>query len=106
MDFFRLPREDFVRENCFPGDTMKVLTDGSIFSQKMPVPILKYRQGLAKHSADVFQWLLTLRGNGWNNTDGADDNRSWNCGYEGPTNNEEIMDLRFRMIKNACAVLM
>ena len=44
--------------------------------------------------------------NGWNNTDGADDNRSWNCGYEGPTNNEEIMDLRFRMIKNACAVLM
>ena len=44
--------------------------------------------------------------NGWNNTDGADDNRSWNCGYEGPTNNGEIMDLRFRMIKNACAVLM
>ena len=37
--------------------------------------------------------------NGWNNTDSADDSRSWNCGYEGPTNNEEIMDLRFRMIK-------
>lgn len=44
--------------------------------------------------------------NGWNNTDGADDNRSWNCGYEGPTNNVEIMDLRLRMIKNACAVLL
>ena len=41
-----------------------------------------------------------------NNTDGADDNRSWNCGYEGPTNNVEIMDLRLRMIKNACAVLL
>ena len=23
--------------------------------------------------------------NGWNNTDGADDNRSWNCGVEGET---------------------
>ena len=37
--------------------------------------------------------------NGWNNTDGANDNRSWNCGAEGLT-------LRRRMIRNACAVLM
>lgn len=44
--------------------------------------------------------------NGWNNTDGADDNRSWNCGQEGPSDSEEIRQLRFRMIKNACAVLM
>lgn len=45
-------------------------------------------------------------GNGWNNTDGADDNRSWNCGEEGETDREEVMRLRFQMIKNACAVLM
>ena len=44
--------------------------------------------------------------NGWNNTDGADDNRSWNCGVEGETDNEEIKLLRMRMIRNACAVLM
>ncbi len=44
--------------------------------------------------------------NGWNNTDGAVDNRSWNCGQEGPSDSEEIRQLRFRMIKNACAVLM
>lgn len=44
--------------------------------------------------------------NGWNNTDGADDNRSWNCGEEGDTDNANVMKLRFRMIKNACAVLM
>lgn len=44
--------------------------------------------------------------NGWNNTDGTDDNRSWNCGIEGDTDDPEVLSLRFRMIRNACAVLM
>lgn len=44
--------------------------------------------------------------NGWDNTDGANDNRSWNCGCEGETDNEEIRQLRRKMMKNACAVLM
>ena len=44
--------------------------------------------------------------NGWNNTDGADDNRSWNCGAEGETQEKEVLSLRFRLIRNACAVLL
>ena len=44
--------------------------------------------------------------NGWNNTDGANDNRSWNCGAEGETDDTEVLSLRRRMIRNACAVLM
>lgn len=44
--------------------------------------------------------------NGWNNTDGSNDNRSWNCGAEGETDDPEVLKLRFRMIRNACAVLM
>ena len=44
--------------------------------------------------------------NGWNNTDGSNDNKSWNCGEEGDTVNPGVLDLRKRMIKNACAVLM
>ena len=44
--------------------------------------------------------------NGWNNTDGANDNRSWNCGAEGETDDREVLNLRYRMIRNACAVLM
>ncbi len=43
--------------------------------------------------------------NGWNNTDGSNDNRSWNCGAEGDTQDEEILRLRDRLMKNACAVL-
>lgn len=43
--------------------------------------------------------------NGWNNTDGSDDNRSWNCGTEGDTKDPLILKLRYRMIKNAFTVL-
>ncbi len=38
--------------------------------------------------------------NGEGNRDGADDNRSWNCGAEGPTVNRDIERLRNRQVKN------
>ncbi len=44
--------------------------------------------------------------NGWNNTDGSDNNLSWNCGMEGEKAGPEILALRERMVKNACAVLL
>jgi glycogen operon protein len=44
--------------------------------------------------------------NGWNNTDGANDNNSWNCGVEGETDNPEVLELRNRLRKNAFATLM
>ncbi|MEO8131700.1 MAG: isoamylase [Bryobacteraceae bacterium] len=45
--------------------------------------------------------------NGHNNTDGTDDNRSWNCGWEGDEGvPEEVMALRRRQIKNFAALLM
>lgn len=44
--------------------------------------------------------------NGWNNSDGTNDNLSWNCGEEGETNNIEVLKLRYRMIKNACTILL
>ncbi len=44
--------------------------------------------------------------NGWNNTDGANDNNSWNCGAEGPTEDPEVNSLRMRMMRNAFTLLM
>lgn len=44
--------------------------------------------------------------NGWNSTDGTDDNRSWNCGVEGETDDSAILELRHKLVKNACAVLL
>ncbi len=35
-----------------------------------------------------------------NNSDGSNDNNSWNCGWEGETDNPDIMALRRRQVKN------
>ena len=42
--------------------------------------------------------------NGEDNRDGADDNRSWNCGVEGPSDDPEIERLRTRQVKNFLTV--
>jgi glycogen operon protein len=42
--------------------------------------------------------------NGEENRDGENDNRSWNCGAEGPTTDPEIERLRSRQIKNLLTV--
>jgi glycogen operon protein len=38
--------------------------------------------------------------NGEDNRDGSDDNRSWNCGVEGPTEDAEVNSLRGRQQRN------
>jgi glycogen operon protein len=42
--------------------------------------------------------------NGEDNRDGADDNRSWNCGVEGPSEAPEVERLRNRQVKNFFAL--
>ncbi len=44
--------------------------------------------------------------NGEGNRDGTDDNRSWNCGHEGPTEAAEIVELRARQRRNLLATLL
>jgi isoamylase len=44
--------------------------------------------------------------NGENNEDGANDNNSWNCGREGPTDDTSVNALRLRQMKNAMTMLM
>ena len=49
--------------------------------------------------------------NGHDNTDGTDDNRSWNCGFEGDADDDgpvpdEVMGLRRRQLRNAFTLLM
>ncbi len=44
--------------------------------------------------------------NGEDNRDGANDNRNWNCGVEGPTEDPEIEKLRNRQVKNLFTVTM
>ncbi|MCP9469622.1 MAG: glycogen debranching protein GlgX [Nitrospira sp.] len=44
--------------------------------------------------------------NGEDNRDGTDDNLSWNCGAEGPTNDPTVKELRERQKRNFLALLL
>ena len=44
--------------------------------------------------------------NGEDNRDGADDNNSWNCGVEGPTDEPDVLALRRRLAKNFTLALL
>jgi glycogen operon protein len=44
--------------------------------------------------------------NGEENRDGANDNNSWNCGVEGPSDDPAIQALRRRQMRNCAALLM
>jgi glycogen operon protein len=44
--------------------------------------------------------------NGEDNQDGSSDNRSWNCGEEGPTDDPEINALRARQMRNILGTLL
>ena len=44
--------------------------------------------------------------NGENNQDGTNDNNSWNCDVEGPTNDTAVLQLREQLVKNyICSLL-
>jgi glycogen operon protein len=43
--------------------------------------------------------------NGEHNRDGADDNRSWNCGVEGPSDDPAVLALRKRQKRNLLATM-
>jgi len=44
--------------------------------------------------------------NGEKNQDGHNDNRSWNCGVEGPTDDESIIALRRQQLRNFLATML
>jgi glycogen operon protein len=44
--------------------------------------------------------------NGEANRDGTDDNRSWNCGVEGPTDDPAVVALRARQVRNLLGTLL
>jgi isoamylase len=44
--------------------------------------------------------------NGEDNRDGSNDNRSWNCGVEGPTDDPAVLELRARQRRNLLATLL
>jgi len=63
------------------------------------------------HDGFTLQDLVSYDGkhneaNGEDNRDGSDNNLSWNCGVEGPTEDAAINALRARQVRNLLATLM
>jgi isoamylase len=66
---------------------------------------------IAAHDGFTLNDLVTYNdkhneANGEDNRDGSSDNRSWNCGAEGPTGDPAVNQLRQRQIKNMLATLL
>ena len=69
------------------------------------VNFLTCHDGFTLHDLYAYNYKHN-EANGWNNTDGANDNNSWNCGAEGETDDPAVNALRHRMVRNAFALLM
>jgi pullulanase/glycogen debranching enzyme len=83
--------------------------DYHFFATKSPADMVKEFKTMVRglHSAGV-EVLLDVVYNHTaegNNRDCADDNKSWNCGAEGPTDDAEIKSLRERQKRNMLATL-
>jgi glycogen operon protein len=91
---------------------------GEIATRLVGSPDLYYNRGpsasvnfVTCHDGFTLADLVTYNdkhneANGEENRDGGNDNHSWNCGVEGPTDDPEINALRRRQIKNAIAMLL
>ena len=79
-----------------------------MYSTRGPTASINF---ITAHDGFTLNDLVSYNGkhneaNGENNNDGGNDNESWNCGWEGPTDDPGINALRQRQIKNALAMLL
>ncbi|HEY3003108.1 MAG TPA: glycogen debranching protein GlgX [Kribbellaceae bacterium] len=66
---------------------------------------------ITAHDGFTLRDLVSYNGkhneaNGEHNRDGTDDNRSWNCGAEGPTDDPDVLALRARQSRAMLATLL
>ncbi len=81
-----------------------------LFGAEMELPINSINF-ITCHDGFTLNDLVSYNGkhndaNGENNRDGNDDNASWNCGVEGPTDDPQIQALRRRQMKNFMTILL
>jgi glycogen operon protein len=75
---------------------------------RLPVSSINF---ITCHDGFTLNDLVSYNGkhnqaNGEDNRDGANDNISWNCGQEGPSDNLELETFRSRQVKNFAAILL
>jgi glycogen operon protein len=110
-DKFRDTVRDFWRSEA-PASAMarRVQGSGDIYDNQGRRPWASINFVTA-HDGFTMNDLVTYNrkhneANGEDGRDGSDDNRSWNCGVEGPTDDPEVGALRKRQIRNLMSSLM
>jgi isoamylase len=110
-DKFRDTVRDFWRGQASAGDmARRVQGSGDVFDHQGRRPRASVNF-VAAHDGFTLNDLVSYdhkhnEANGEDNRDGSDDNHSWNCGVEGPTDDPAIDALRLRQIRNLLASLM
>ena len=110
-DRFRDTVRDFWRGDATPGALAERLTaSADLFNHdgRRPSASVNF---VTAHDGFTLNDLVTYNdkhneANGEDNKDGSSDNRSWNCGVEGPTDDPEILALRARQRRNVLATLL
>jgi isoamylase len=109
-DKFRDTVRDFWRGGSSLGEFVKRLcASGDIYNRQGRKPWASVNF-LTAHDGFTLQDLVSYNekhneANGEDNKDGTSNNRSWNCGAEGPTEDLQIVQLRKKQVRNFLATL-
>jgi len=96
----RLMRRLYGSDDLFPDDRM------SAYRPHQSVNYIASHDGFTLYDLAAYNAKRNWD-NGHGNTDGADENYSWNCGWEGDENMPpDVAALRKRQIKNFCCLLL
>ncbi len=110
-DKFRDTVRDFWRSESSAGAmATRLSASGDLFNERGRKPWASVNF-ITAHDGFTLNDLVSYNekhneANKDNNNDGANDNRAWNCGAEGPTNDEVITTLRQRQMRNMLATLL
>jgi len=109
-DRFRNHARDFWRGDIHGVAELGQRLTGSpdVFGGRAPQASVNF---VTAHDGFTLRDLVSYDGkhneaNGEGNRDGADDNRSWNCGVEGETDDPGVLALRHRQAQNLMATLL
>jgi glycogen operon protein len=110
-DRFRDTGRDFWKGTATPSELApRLCASGDIYNRlgRRPSACINF---LTAHDGFTLNDVVTYNekhneANGEDNRDGSSDNRSWNCGVEGPTDDPEINTLRHRQLRNLLATLL
>jgi glycogen operon protein len=110
-DRYRDVGRDFWKGSATPSQIApRLCASGDVYNRlgRRPWACINF---LAAHDGFTLNDVVTYNdkhneANGEDNRDGSSDNRSWNCGVEGPTDDPDINTLRNRQLRNLLATLL